>query len=426
MNEATALDVIVIGAGPAGLSASYYLNQRGLSHLVFERGRIGQSWRAQRWDSFTVNTANRLNALPGSPYAGPLPDGFDSAANFVATLEAYVVAHRLPVVEESEILAVDQLAGSPFFRVTVSRHRQVKTYACRQVIVASGQQSERRLPAFADRISPTIHQLHTADYRSPDHLPPGAVLVAGSGQSGCQIAEELLDTGRRVYLSTSLVPRVPRRYRGKDIMDWLLEIGFMKTRTEAVTDPAERAMRTPVLSGVGPHGHTLSLQGLARKGATLLGKMERAEGSQVFFQPNAARHVQAADGFSNQVKERLDAFIAENGITAPPPEVDEADLPDLEARSATDLPALDLHERGITSLVWSTGFGSQFGYLNLPVLDGEGNPKHRNGSSDVAGLYFLGLHWLRNRKSGLLCGIGEDAEWVTDQSYAHSLQTQPT
>lgn len=426
MNEATALDVVVIGAGPAGLSASYYLNQLGLSHRVLERGRIGESWRSQRWDSFRMNTANRLNALPGTPATGPQAEEFCSATDYVAALEAYVAAHRLPVREGAEILRVEKPEGEPFFRVTVAENEGIRAYAARQVIVASGEMNERRVPAFADQLSPAIAQLHAADYRHPAQLPAGAVLVAGSGQSGCQIAEDLLNAGRRVYLSTSRVPRLPRRYRGRDILDWLLQINFFEARTEDVTDPHERRMRTPLLSGIGPQGHTLSLQWLARKGATLLGTMENIAGDTAFFQPNAGMHVRFADEFSDRVKGLLDGFIAGTGLPAPLPDVDEADLPN--THDITEIPSLHLPEWGITSVVWTTGFRGQFGYLKLPVLDDAGNPVHQNGRSDVAGLYFLGLHWLRNRKSGLLAGISEDAEFIAgqvcDYARAHPLQLQ--
>lgn len=420
----TPLDVIIVGAGHAGLSTSYYLKQLGLNHLVFERGRIGESWSSQRWDSFTMNTANKLNELPGATYWDNDPDGFCSAHSFVASLEHYVSTHQLPVVENTRVLSVEKNDVSGCFEVSVSQQGRIRQYVCKQVILASGAMNTKKIPAFANAISPTIKQLHTGEYRNETQLPDGAVLVAGSAQSGCQIAEDLADAARTVYLSTSMVARLPRRYRGKDIIDWLMPMRFFDMRAEDVPDPAMLHMRTPQLTGTGGGQRSISLQSLARKGVTVLGKLENADEQNVFVQPNARMHVTFADEFSNQVKGMIDGFIVNNQITASTPEFDPDDAPDLTTDCANTIASLNLKDHGITSIIWSTGFGADFSYVKLPILDSDGNPKHHQGISAIEGLYFLGLPWLRSRKSSILFGLKDDARFIAETVYAYSQQAE--
>jgi len=415
----TILDVIIIGAGHAGLSASYYLKHLGLEHIIFERGKIGESWRSQRWDSFAMNTANRLNVLPGATYKGDKPDEFCLAEEFVTSLEEYVSSFQLPVSDSSNVLSVEKPGKSPFFNVTVSHDYDIpRNYSCWQLIIASGALNEKKIPTFASLISPDIKQLHICDYRNPVQLPDGAVLVIGSAQSGCQVAEDLMDAGRKVFLSTSMVPRIPRRYRGKDIMDWLIESKFMDVRTSEVTDPEMLSMKVPLLSGIGEYGHTISLQYLARKGAVLLGKTEKAEGKNVFFQLNALAHMKFADDFAMTVKDMIDEFILKDRIQAFEVDVDEADLPAVNTDCDTSITSLNLEEHNIKSILWATGFNGNFSYIKLPVLDREGQPKHHHGVTDVEGLYFLGCPWLRSRKSNLIYGIKDDAAFISDKVYS--------
>jgi len=413
------LDVIVVGAGYAGLSASYYLKTHGLNHIVFERGRIGESWRSQRWDSFTFNTANKLNALPGKVYDGNNPDGFCLSPEFVSSLKEHVSTFDLPVSENSEVVSIEKTGES--FHVAISSKNNIKNYSCRQVIIASGHANEIKIPSFAKNISKNIKQLHTSEYRNPAQLPGGAVLVAGSAQSGCQIAEDLTDAGRKVYLSTSMVARIPRWYRGKDIMDWLIPMKFFDMRVEELPDPKMVNMKVPQLTGTHGGRRTISLQSLAKKGITILGKMENADGQNLFFQPNASMHVKFADEFSKKVKGMVDEFILKNQITAPPPETDHEDIPDIDASCASSVSSLNLEEHNILSVIWTTGFGGNFSYIKLPVLDEAGNPRHQDGVSPVAGLYFLALPWLRARKSVTIYGIKEDAEFIAEKVYNYSL-----
>lgn len=408
------LDVAVIGAGHAGLSISYHLKQHELSHTVFERGRIGEVWRSQRWDSFAMNTANKNNVLPGQTYSGNTPDGFGTANEFVSVLEAYALKNKLPVQSNAQVMSVEKPAGEQYFTISVSENGKIKKYQSKQVIVASGSQNEKKIPSFAGKISSDILQLHTTGYRSASQLPEGGTLVIGSAQSGCQVAEDLAEAGRKVYLSTSMVARVPRRYRGKDIVEWLMMMDFFKVKTETVTDPKMIAMKVPLLSGIGELGHTLSLQSLAKKGVTILGKMENADTDHAFLAANATDHVKFGDGFSQKVKGMVDEYILKNNLSAVLPEEDPDDVPDNNASCASSIASLSFKEHNIKSIIWTTGFNADFSYLKLPVIDNEGNPIHKNGISDCNGLYFLGLPWLRMRKSSMIFGIIDDAEFIAD------------
>lgn len=410
------LEVIIVGAGHAGLSASYYLKHLGLEHVVFERGKIGESWRSQRWDSFTMNTSNRLNVLPGFFYKGKKPDAFSSATEFVKSLEDYVSSFQLPVTENSTVLSIDKLQPNPYFTVTVSQDNEgVRTYNCWQVIVASGSMNIPYIPTFSKQISQSIEQIHSSKYRNPSQLPEGAVLITGSAQSGCQLAEELLDAGRKVFLSTSKVPRIPRRYRGKDIMDWLIDTKFMEAVSPALKSAG--CNTEPLLTGAGGLGHTMSLQSLVQKGVVLLGRTENAGGDEVFFDNNVMDHIIFADEFSGKVKKTIDDFILRTQVRAEEMTLDEADSPYTDEIFVSPS-SINLVEEEITSIIWATGFCGKYDYIKLPALDSSGQPIHRQGVSPVEGLYFVDCSWQRNHKSNFVFGIKDDAGFVSSKVYS--------
>ena len=409
----TVLDVIVVGAGFAGLSASYHLKNYGLRHMVFERGKIGNSWRSQRWDSFRLNSTNKLNVLPGMKNNTDNADAFPTAPDFVAALQQYVSDCKLPVLENSKVIAVEK--PGDFFQVIVSANNNIINYSCRQIIIASGIANEIKIPFFSAHISSGIKQVHTSEYSNAGQLPAGAVLVSGSAQSGVQIAEDLLASGRKVFLSTSKVARIPRWYRGRDIFYWLIDIKYFDLKVDEVTDPATFESRNPQLAGTGNGRDTVSLQSLAKRGAVILGKMDKADNENVFFQPNAAMHVKFADEFSENIKKRIDDYIIENQLTAPPPHYDAADVPDVETVCACSIASLNLKQNNIGSIIWSTGFNADFSYIKLPVFDVKGKLIHHNGLASFPGLYFLGYPWMRTRKSTILFGITEDAAFIVDK-----------
>ena len=412
---ASALDAIVVGAGHAGLSISYHLKDLHLNHLVLEKGSIGDTWHNQRWDTFKLNTPNKWNLLPGQENMFQDSEGFCPASEFAAFLEGYSSKFQLPVIENCEVVSVEYVPGSKIFSVHVSENGTAKNYKCKQIVVASGGQNIKSIPSFARNISQEIVQLHTSEYRNSYALPDGAILVIGSAQSGVQIAEDLITRDRKVFISTSQVPRVPRRYRGKDIVDWLVLSGFYDLQTVDVTDPLILRMKQPQVSTVGLQGHTLSLQGLARNGAVILGKTENTDGADISLQPNATTNIRFADEFSKKIKLMIDDYIQKSQLDAPPPEEDPDDNPVEAVSFASDSTSLNLKENNITSIIWATGFTGDFSYLKLPVFNSNGTPSHKNGISDIEGLYFLGLPWLRKRKSGIILGIEEDARFMARQ-----------
>ncbi len=409
----TTLDSVVVGAGQAGLGVSHFLQRDGRKHVVLERGRIGESWLSQRWDSFRLNTPNFMNGLPGFPYDGPEPGGFCARDELVSYFQRYVERFRLPVREGVSVTSVERAEGEEEFIVsTRSEGQGEEALSSRSVVVAAGVQQTPKYPAFRARIPPYIVQLHTAEYRSSAAIPPGAVVVVGSGQSGCQIAEDLLRAGRTVYLCTSKVGRVPRRYRGRDVLEWWVDMKWLEVTLESLEDKSISRAAQPQISGLGRLGHTVSLQQLGREGVVILGRLLDVEGGALILSDEAAGHVRFADEFSQRMKNIIDAYMGKAGIVPPPLEDDPADLPDAQGECVSPLRSLNLREAGVSAVIWSTGFTGDFSWIHLPVFDAEGKPMHQRGVSPVRGLYFVGFPWLESRGSGILYGVGKDAEYI--------------
>jgi putative flavoprotein involved in K+ transport len=411
------LDAIVIGAGHAGLATSYYFAQHGRSHVVLEKARVGESWRSQRWDSFTMNTPNALTVLPGRPYDGDDPEGFFSRDDFVARLERHAKDAQLPVREHSPVVRVEAASDGHGFTVTTGGPAGERLNA-RSVVVASGIQQMPKVPAMSTRLAAHITQLHACEYRNPARLPSGAVLVVGSAQSGCQIVEDLREGGRRVFLSTGRAGRAPRRYRGRDAFVWLASMGALDVTVDQLPDPAQQHAAQPQISGVGPRGHTVSLQQLASDGKTVLGHLEDIDGRALHFAGDLAANVRFGDAASAAVKHQIDAYIEKEHIEAPAPQLDPADEPHPNPDDLRGASGLDSDDSDITTVVWCTGFGADFSWLHLPVLDERGTPTHENGRSRVPGLFFIGFPWLRRRASGIVYGIAGDAKAIVDDVLA--------
>ena len=413
MSPASSLEALVIGAGHAGLAMSKRLTDAGIEHIVLERGEIGETWRTQRWDSFKLNTPNALNRLPGG-HEHARPDEFLGRDAWVAELEAYARTRSLPVRTHANVTRVTAAADG--FDVTIGSDDIVRA---RSVIVASGIANSKKLPAAAAGIDRRTMVLTTGNYRQPSQLPPGAVLVVGSAQSGCQIAEDLLDAGREVYLATGKVGRAPRRLRGRDTLVWLAESGWMAQRREDLPDPAATRAAQPQISGVGPRGHTVSLQSLAGRGVTLLGHLESADGTRLRFGDDLAEHVRLGDEGSATIRQHVDDYIARSGIEAPASERDPADEP-ADAESFHAPTELDLADRGIRAVVFSTGFGTDYSWLRVPVVGPDGSIAHREGRAAVDGIYFVGLLWMRVRRSAIIAGAMDDSAHVAAQVAARS------
>lgn len=407
------LDTVIIGAGQAGLGVSYFLQQKGHRHILFEKGRIGESWLTQRWDSFQLNTPNLFNTLPGLPYDGKEADGFWKTNDLVNYLQEYVRTFQLPVKTGVSVVSVDRANGGEGFDIkTRDQDQAEETFRSRTVVVASGIQRVPRVPAIRSKIPAWMFQLHTADYRNPQGLPPGAVVVVGSGQSGCQITEDLLSAGRTVYLCTSKVPRVPRRYRGRDIVAWWADMKFWDVTYESLPDKSITRLSQPQISGLRRFGHTVSLQNLAKRGVVILGRLLDIDSGNLMLGDDAAANVVFSDEFSQRIKKDVDTYLERMNITPPPFDEDPADAPDVEARCVSPLRELNLHDADISTVIWATGFSGDFSWLHLPVFDEQNKPIHTRGVSPERGLYFIGFPWLNSRKSGILYGIGEDAEYI--------------
>ena len=414
----SSVDVTVIGAGQAGLAVSYLLNEAEIRHVVLERGEVGESWRSQRWDSFRLNTPNWTNSLPGMEFDPGQPDAFPSHRELVSYFERYVETFGLPVKTHTE---VTHLERHPDVGYRVQFDNAV--LRSHSVVLASGGAHRPSVPRMSERLSPEVASISAADYRNPATLPDGAVVVVGTGQSGCQIAEDLLEAGREVYLCASRVARCPRRYRGRDILEWLDDLGILDMRPDDLEDPEEQYAPQPQISGT-DGGHTLSLQLLARKGATLLGRVTDARDQTLALGDNLKECIAFADDRSAFFKEAIDKWIAHRGIDAPPPGDDpgEPRMSDLEGLD--HLARLDLAEAGVGTVIWCTGFNADWRWVKVDVFDDDGRPLHKEGITDEPGLYFVGLPWLSKRKSGLLLGVAEDASRVADH-IKDGLKTRP-
>jgi putative flavoprotein involved in K+ transport len=409
----TTLDAVIVGAGQAGLGLSYFLQREGRKHVVFERGRIGESWLSQRWDSFKLNTPNFMNCLPGLPYDGPERDGFWRQDELVHYFQRYVENFQLPVRTGTSVISVEPNEHEDAFIVKTSGDGQVEeSVLSHSVVIASGALQTPKIPSVRSQVPENITQLHTADYRNASALPPGAIVVVGSGQSGCQIAEDLLAAGRSVYLCTSKVGRAPRRYRGRDILEWWIDMKFIDVTFNSLEDKSIARAPQPQVSGLGRYGHTVSLQGLARKGVVILGRLLGVDAGTLVLGDDAAAHVHFADDFSQRLKDGVDAYLAKTGITPPPLEDDPADAPDPQADCVSSLRRLNLRGEKVSTVIWATGFTADYSWIHLPVLDSNGKPLHQRGVSPVRGLYFLGFPWLNSRKSGIVYGIEQDAGYI--------------
>lgn len=394
------LDTIVVGGGQAGLAASYHLTERGREHLVLERGRVGETWQSQRWDGFCLNTPNWAQQLPGYHYRGDDPDAFAPLAEVVEYLEGYSSSFGAPVREDVDVTGLRQ-EGDGYLVET-----QDERFLAENVILATGAFQQPTPRALGAESATDVFQLHTSAYRNPGQLPEGAILVVGAGQSGCQIADELLQAGRSVYLSAGRCPWFPRRYRGREIVGWALDIGLLDQTVDTLQSPAARLVCNPPVSG-NDGGHDCHPRWLASRGAALLGRVRHIDGTRISFEPGLEETLLAGDTFVAELKRGIDAYIAAQGLTAPEDEADDEPPPPVP-----DTEELELERSGISTVLWATGFRPDYGWIHLPLADDQGWAIQQRGVTEYPGLYIVGLNWLHKRKSALFCGVGEDAEYV--------------
>jgi putative flavoprotein involved in K+ transport len=400
------IETVIIGGGQAGLALSSYLTQQGRTHLVLEQGRVGETWRSGRWDSFTLNTPNWMTQLPGFLYQGDDPDGFLPREDIVMYLEQYAAFFHAPLHCGVRATAVRQQPGGEGYLVEAEQ----VTIKARNVVVATGAYPKPKLPTASEALSADICQLPTSEYRHPQMLPSGAVLVVGTGQSGCQIAEDLHESGRQVYLSTSSCGRVPRRYRGKDITWWLTRTGFFDRTIDQLPSPTAKFACNAHVSG-NHGGHDINLRHLAEQGMILLGRVQAARGKQIILAPDLEENLARADAYATQITQGIAEYIAKTGLGVAADDTTGEVMPN-GATSTKPILTLDLQSAGISTIIWASGYQLDFGWVQLPVFDQAGYPVHRRGVTAFPGLYFLGMHWLYKRKSALLYGVGEDAAFI--------------
>jgi putative flavoprotein involved in K+ transport len=410
------IDTLVIGGGQAGLATSYWLTHGGIEHLVLERrDRLGGSWH-DRWDSFCLVAPNFTLLLPGMAYDGPDPDAFMPREGVLDYMRRYAASFGAPVRLGT---AVNRLIASG---ERLEAHTDGRTIVARNVVLASGSHQRPKIPPAARRLSARIQQLHSHDYRQPGQLAEGGVLVVGTGQSGTQIAEELHQAGREVHLAVSNCASVPRRYRGRDIVWWLLnsylhgdEVGVHFPTVDDLPSPAARFGCIPHVSGK-DGGHDINLRQLARQGVRLYGRLESAAGARVRFSDDLAERLAAADrGFDEEFRPLFDAYIAAAGIDAPPD-----DRPPYDDYMPETTTGLDLDAAGVGSVIWATGYGLDFSWVDLPVFDEWGYPKHTRGVTIHPGLYAVGLPWLHSEPSAVIAGVGADAQYIVQHLTARA------
>ena len=398
------IDTIVVGGGQAGLSVSWHLKQVGREHLVFDRGKIGDTWR-QRWDSFCLVTPNWSCQLPGFPYDGDEPEGFMLRDQIVAYVERFAKNFEPPYRGGVEVRRVSSSSNGGRFSLDTSEG----VLGTDNVIIAVGTHQKPSVPAWSSKLADDIVQLHTHDYRNPAQLADGAILVVGSGQSGCQVVEDLLGTGREVHLCVGRAGRLPRRYRGRDIVQWLEATGFVEVPIDEQPEGRTVRFKPQVHLSGRDGGRTIDLRRLALDGAKLHGRLKDAEGYQVRFADDLAENLDAIDEACRGRLARIDKYIAESGTEAP-----ESNLEPVDWWPEPEPATLDLRQAGIGSVIYGTGFQFDFGWIDFPVFDERGYPCYERGVTEVPGLYFVGLHWLHTWGSGLFYHVGRDAEYVVN------------
>jgi len=398
------IDTLVVGGGQAGIAMSEHLSNCNVPHLVLERLRIAERWRSERWDSLVANGPAWHDRLPGMEFADFDPDAFPSKERIADYLVAYADMINAPIRCGVEVREVRRNVGRPGFRVETS-DGVIEAYS---VVAATG---SFQIPVIPDLVpaDAEITQIHSSAYRNPDQLPEGAVLVVGAGSSGAQIADELLLSGKSVYLSVGPHDLPPRSYRGRDFVWWLGVLG----KWDAVTMEPGMEHVTIAVSGA-RGGHTVDFRRLARQGITLVGRTESFKNNVMYFAKDLADNIARGNAYTLSLLDEADAYVVRNGLDFPEePEVRKVE-PDPPCVTDPVL-ELDLTEVGITSILWATGFDVDYSWLKVDAFDNQGKPKHERGISAEAGIYFLGLPWQSRRGSSFIWGVWHDAKFLADQ-----------
>lgn len=394
------VSVAIVGGGQAGLSISYCLKERGLDHIIFEKHKIGHAWRNHRWDTFCLVTPNWQCQLPGFPYSGSDPEGFMQKDEIVQYVQEYARSFDPPIEEGVAVTQLRQHQDG--FELKTS----MGDYTADQVVIAVGGYHIPKRPRMAERLPAQIHQIHASDYKNPQSLP-NRVLVVGTGQSGCQIAEDLHLAGKTVHLAVGSAPRSPRRYRGRDVVDWLHQMGYYDLSIDQ--HPQKEKVRTKAnhyLTGR-DGGREIDLRQFALEGMQLHGRLQDIHQGQFEFSDDLKQNLDQADAVSESIKKTIDGYIDKHQLEAP---IDPPYCPIWQPET----PTLQLDAAQIEAVIWCTGYEADFRWVEIPVFDGKGYPGHDRGITQVRGLYFLGLPWLYTWGSGRFSGIARDALYLAD------------
>jgi putative flavoprotein involved in K+ transport len=401
------IETVIVGGGQAGLAMSYHLGQRGREHIILERGRVAERWRSERWDSLCFQAPSWNMRLPGFAYRTADPDAFAPRDDVVGYIEDYASVINAPIRCGVAATALRRKPGSTLLTIETA----AGCFEAKNVVIATGPFQK---PAPSPIAGCKVLQLHSSQYRNPALLPAGAVLIVGSGNSGCQIAEELCAAGRRVFLSVSSHQRTPRRYRGKDCIWWNLALGD----ADRTVDQRVSAQPSRLMTGVGG-GHDVDLHRLARDGVVLLGRVRGGEDGRLALAPDLAENLARGDASLMALIRRCDEHVVRNGLDFPASDPHAAPLPDPKDASDPML-TLDLADASISTIIWAHGFRYDFSWIDLPIF-GECTdpahraPRHKRGLTCIPGVYFLGLPWLHKWKSAFLFGVGEDADYLAAQ-----------
>ncbi len=392
------VNTVIVGGGQAGLAMSAHLGTRGVDHLVLERDRIAERWRSARWDSLVANGPAWHDRFPAQEFAGIGGDDFATRDDVIAYFESFAEAIASPVRCGVEVMSVTRQRGGAGFLVETSKG----PVEADNVVAATGPFQTPVIPPLVPETTGLL-QIHSAQYRNPDQLGEGGVLVVGAGSSGSQIADELLRSGRDVYLSVGPHDRPPRRYRGKDFVWWLGVLGKWTLKTP----PQGRAHVTIAVSGA-HGGETVDFRRFAARGMTLLGMTERHDNGVMQFADDLAHNIKAGDENYIGLLDEADAYVVAAGIDLPEDPAARRIDPDPDCMT-NPVRSLDLVDAGISNIIWATGYKQDFDWLKLDCFHRDGRPQHHEGIADVPGLYFLGLPWLSMRGSSFIWGVWEDA-----------------
>ncbi|GAB2720749.1 flavin-containing monooxygenase [Halomonas garicola] len=403
----TVTDTLIVGGGQAGIAMSEHLGKLGVPHLILERSRIAERWRSERWDSLVANGPAWHDRFPGMEFDKDQtdPEGFASKENVASYFEKYAQKIEAPIRTGVEVKNVERNVGRLGYTIDTSEG----VFEANRIVAATGPFQRPAIPPIAPK-DDALYQMHTSDYRNPEQLPEGGVLVVGAGSSGVQIAEELQRAGKQVYLSVGAHDRPPRSYRNRDFCWWLGVLGEWDAET------IKPGMEHVTIAVSGAHGgKTVDFRALAHEGVTLVGLTDSFDNGVVRFKPDLADNIRRGDENYLSQLDAADEYIARNGLDLPEEPEARKILPDPGCVKDPIL-KLDLAEAGVKTIVWATGFAVDYSWLkNVEACDENGKPKHHRGVSSEPGIYFLGLPWLSHRGSSFIWGVWHDAKYLADQ-----------